>query len=137
MDKFAECILGRIVFALWRQERDEIKFAYLPPIAHIFVALKTSKSDKPSLVKLAIYATPTGLNSTEFKCKRDSQKLKTIAILPTTRVMRRKNRIKKQKWNKQIERERLRYDVAIFGACRSILRKKPQSQKAFELFLCA
>lgn len=97
MDKFAGCILGRIVFAPWRQERDEIKFACLPPIARIFVALKTSKSDKPSLVKLAIYATPTGLNSTEFKCKRDSQKLKTIAILPTTRAMRRKNRTKKQK----------------------------------------
>lgn len=73
MDKFAGCILGRIVFAPWRQERDEIKFAYLPPIARIFVALKTSKSDKPSLVKLAIYATPTGLNSTEFKCKRRSE----------------------------------------------------------------
>ena len=73
MDKFAGCILGRIVFAPWRQERDEIKFAYLPPIARIFVALKTSKSDKPSLVKLVIYAMPTGLNSTEFKCKRRSE----------------------------------------------------------------
>lgn len=73
MDKFAGCILGRIVFAPWQQERDEIKFAYLPPIARIFVALKTSKSDKPSLVKLVIYATPTGLNSTEFKCKRRSE----------------------------------------------------------------
>ena len=131
MDKFAGCILGRIVFAPWRQERDEIKFAYLPPIARIFVALKTSKSDKPSLVKLAIYATPTGLNSTEFKCKRDSQKLKTIAISPTTRVMRRKNRTKKQKWNKQTERERLRYDVAIFGSCRSILKKKTAKPKSF------
>lgn len=44
MDKFAGCILGRIVFAPWQQERDEIKFAYLPLIARIFVVLKTSKS---------------------------------------------------------------------------------------------
>lgn len=97
MDKFAGCILGRIVFAPWRQERDEIKFAYLPLIARIFVALKTSKSDKPSLVKLAIYATPTGLNSTEFKCKRDSQKLKTIVADNSSNATQKPNKKAKMK----------------------------------------
>ena len=49
--------------------------------------------------------------------------------MPTTRVMRRKNRTKKQKWNKQTERERLRYDVAIFGGLSLDFKEKNRKAK--------